>query len=369
MRVKSRRGGLFLLLLLVMALVAAACGGDDDGGEESGSPETTAAASGGTTGGDDGGEGASGDAAYEDLVAAAQEEGEVTIYSSQGLDALNEFGAAFEEKYGVSVEVVRGIDTELSSRVETEVQTGGGPDLYVSASQPWVEANTDMYAEPTAPQLTGAGDYDAEQYVHDGNFFEVGAALLTIAWNTGEVDGLETYQDLLDPELSGGKIGIIEPAAPSIVDFYLWLEETFGEQYVEDLAAQEPRIYPSALPIGEALISGEIFAAAYAAPVQLEPAKESGAPVDYAIDPEGAWGARYFGMIMENAEHPNAAQLLADFMVTAEGQELVVGAASSVLPDIGGTLLTNEDVREQDLDALTPEAVAEYQEKWNSLFR
>lgn len=364
MRVKSRRGVL-LLLVLVMALIAAACGGDDDGGEESGAPETTAA---GEASGEDGGD-AGGDPAYEELVAAAQEEGEVTIYSSQGLDALNEFGAAFEERYGVSVEVVRGIDTELSSRVETEVQTGGGPDLYVSASQPWVEANTDMFAEPTAPQLTGAGDYDVEEYVHEGNYFEVGAALLTMAWNTGEVDGLATYQDLLDPELSDGKIGIIEPAAPAIVDFYLWLEETFGEQYVEDLAAQEPRIYPSALPIGEALISGEIFAAAYAAPVQLEPAKQSGAPVDYAIDPEGAWGARYFGMIMENAEHPNAAQLLADFMVTAEGQELVVGAAASILPDVPGTLLTNEDVRRQDLDALTPEAVAEYQEKWNSLFR
>lgn len=362
MRVKSRRGSLFLLLVLVMALIAAACGGDDDDGGETGS--ATSAAGDGSSG-----EATDGDPAYADLVAAAQEEGEVTIYSSQGLDALNAFGEAFEEQYGVGVEVVRGIDTELSSRVETEVETGGGPDLYVSASQPWVEANTDLFAEPTSPQLTGAGDYDAEQYVHDGNFFEVGAAVLTMAWNTSEVDGLTSYEELLDPQFADGKLGVIEPAAPAIVDFYLWLEETFGEQYVEDLAAQEPRIYPSALPIGEALISGEIFASPYAAPVQIQPAKDSGAPVDFAIDDDGAWGARYFGMILNEAEHPNAAQLLADFMVTAEGQELVVGAASSILPDVPGTLLTNEDVREQDLDALTPEAVAEYQEKWNSLFR
>lgn len=364
MRVKSRRGTLFLLLLLVMALVAAACGGDDDDGGETGSA-TSAAEDGGTEGDD----AASEDPAYADLVAAAQEEGGVTIYSSQGLDALNAFGEAFEERYDVPVEVVRGIDTELSSRVETELETGGGPDLYVSASQPWVEAHTDAFAEPTSPQLTGAGDYDADTYVHDGNFFEVGAALLTMAWNTSEVDDLTAYEDLLDPQFAGGKLGVIEPAAPSIVDFYLWMEETFGEEYVEQLAAQEPRIYPSALPIGEALISGEIFASPYAAPVQLVPAQESGAPVDFAIDERGAWGARYFGMIMNDAEHPNAAQLLADFMVTAEGQQLVVGVASSVLPDVPGALLTNEEVRQQDLDALTPEAVAAYQEKWNSLFR
>ncbi len=56
---------------------------------------------------------------------------------------------------------------------------------------------------------------------------------------------------------------MIEPTAPSIVDFYLWLEETFGEEYVEQLAALAPRIYPSSLPIGEALGSGEISATPY----------------------------------------------------------------------------------------------------------
>ena len=69
---------------------------------------------------------------------------------------------------------------------------------------------------------------------------------------------------------------MIEPTAPSIVDFYLWLEETYGEEYVEQLAALEPRIYPSSLPIGEALASGEISASPYAAPQTLEGLKARG---------------------------------------------------------------------------------------------
>ena len=86
-------------------------------------------------------------------------------------------------------------------------------------------------------------------------------------------DGLTDYPDLLDPSLAGGKIGVPDPAiGPALVDFYLWLEEKFGEEFVADLAAQEPRIYPSSLPIGEALQSGEISAGAFAAPVQLVPA-------------------------------------------------------------------------------------------------
>ena len=64
--------------------------------------------------------------------------------------------------------------------------------------------------------------------------------MLTFAWNTDYVpDGLTDYPDLLDPSLAGGRIGVIDPAiGPSIVDFYLWLEENFGEEYV---ASWRPR--------------------------------------------------------------------------------------------------------------------------------
>ena len=74
-------------------------------------------------------------------------------------------------------------------------------------------------------------------------------------------------------------------------------------------------------------------------------------------------------MILNTAPHPKAGQLFANYMVTAEGQEVVQATGGSVLPDIPGTLIYNEDVREQDLSKLTPEAVAAYQEKWNALFR
>ena len=311
-----------------------------------------------------------------ELVAAAQEEGSVTIYSGQGLDQLEALAEAFEEEYDdIDVEVVRLNDGDAIPRIETELSTNtAGADLIVNTSIPFLQAHAEAgdFVDPTAsPQLAGLGDYDAEQYMHEGNYFEVGAAVLTFAWNTDDVpDGLTDYPDLLDESLSGGRIGVIDPAiSPSVVDFYLFLEENFGEQFVVDLAAQEPQIYPSALPIGEALMSGEISAAPYAAPVQLVPAAEDGAPVDYGVSESGAWGARYYGAIPKSGDSPNAAALLADFMVTPLGQELVQGASGSVLPDIPGTLITNDQVRVMDMEAIAPEPAAAYVEKWNELFR
>lgn len=370
MRSNSRRRLWFTSVsLLCLALVAAACGddGDDDATATTQGPtETTAASDGG---------GSDADAALAELVAAAQEEGSVTVYSSQGLDQLNALGAAFEDEYGISVEVVRGTDGDNVPRIETELATNtSGADLVVTAGQLFMEAQAEAgnWVDPTAsPQLAGLADYDADQYMHEGNFFEVGAAVLTFAWNTNDVpEGLSDYEDLLDPALGGGRIAVIDPAvAPVIVDFYLFLEESFGEDFITALAAQEPRIYPSALPIGEALTSGEVSATPYAAPVQLAPAAANGAPVDFGISEAGAWGARYFGAIPKSSDSPNAAALLADFMVTARGQELVQGASGSVLADIPGTLVTNDRIRVTDLAATAPDAAAAFVEEWNRMFR
>ena len=370
MRSISRRGlRLTLVSLLCVALVTAACGGDD--GDEAAS--TTASSE--TAAASEAGGGSDAEAALDELVAAAQDEGSVTVYSSQGLDQLNALAEAFDAEYGIDVEVVRNTDADIIPRVETELATNtSGGDLVVTAAQVFMETQAEAgnWVDPTAsPQIAGLGDYDADQYVHEGNFFEVGAAVLTYAWNTNDVpDGLSDYEDLLDPELAGGRTAVVDPAiGPAVVDFYLWLEESFGEDFITDLAAQEPRIYPSALPIGEALTSGEVSAAAYAAPVQLVPAAANGAPVDYGVSEAGAWGARYFGAVPKSSDSPNAAALLADFMVTAQGQELVQGASGSVLPDIPGTLITNDRVRIMDLEATAPEPAAEYVEEWNALFR
>jgi iron(III) transport system substrate-binding protein len=342
---------------LVLLVVAAACG-------SSGTKSTA------TAGGSTGTTVAPSSGAWQQTIAAAKKEGGVTIYSSQGLDQLNDLAAKFEKKYGVHVNVVRGIDGDLQTKVEAEKQTGHGiADMWVNASQSPIQAKATQggwFVPATGPDFDTAA-YNKSVSYHQGDYFEVGAAVLTFGWNTQLYPkGLKDYTDLLDPALKGGKIGVIKPSASSIVDFYLYLEQNYGADFVAKLAAQKPRIYPSSLPMGQALASGEISAASF---VQVQTdAKKTGAPVDSGLAAQ-AWGARFFGMILKTAPHPNAAQLLADFMITREGQGAVMRLASSVLPNIPGTVTSDDKVRRQDLTLLTPDKVAAYQAKWNSLFK
>src|SRR6185503_5368975 len=68
--------------------------------------------------------GAAGSAEWDAIVAKAKNEGKVTIYSSQGLDVLNDLAAKFKAKYGITLEVVRGIDSDNIPKVEAEASTG-----------------------------------------------------------------------------------------------------------------------------------------------------------------------------------------------------------------------------------------------------
>jgi iron(III) transport system substrate-binding protein len=341
---------------LVLLIVAAGCGssGSKTTGAASGSNSTAAPVN----------------AAWQHTIDAAKKEGSVTIYSSQGLDQLNDFASKFQAKYGIHVQVVRGIDGDLQTKVEAEKQTGHGiADMWVGASQNPMQAKAasgDWFVPATGPDFNAA-DYNRADNYHQGDYFVVGAAILTFGWNTQAYPkGLKDYTDLLDPALKGGKIGVIKPTSSSIVDFYLYLEQNYGADFVTKLAAQKPRIYPSSLPMGQALSSGEISAGSF---VQVQTdAKKAGAPVDSGLASQ-AWGARFLGSVLKTAPHPNAAQLLADFMVTAEGQAAVMRLAATVLPNIPGAVTSTDKVRKQDLTQLTPDKVSAYEAKWNAEFK
>jgi iron(III) transport system substrate-binding protein len=332
----------FPVLAGVVALFVAGCGGSNGQGSK--------AVSG----------------SWNDVAAAAEKEGRVTLYSGQGFEHLKPLTAAFERKYpNIKVEVVRGIPSDLAPKVEAEARTGKGiADVYVSVDRTWLTASKNFFVAPRGPAFD-APAYDRSARVPEGSYFEVSAQIMGLGWNTTDFSGqLRGYPDLLDPNLAGGKIGIIKAQSAAIVDFYQYLTKNHGVDFLEKLATQRPRIYPSALPMVQALSSGELTAAAFVgSTVKLE--KKAGAPVDWGV-PKSPWGARYYGTVLKSAPHPNAAQVFADFLVTEEGQKAVSSDNASALPNIPGAVESTNDVPE--LANLTPETVQEFQAKWDELF-
>ena len=189
-----------LLLTALMALGLAACGGSNPPAETTATQAPAAPEAPGET--------EAAEASYMDeLIAAAQAEGELIVYGSCEEEYLAVACEKFEELYGIKVQYQRLSTGEVQSKIEEE---NGNPSADV-----WFGGTTDPYNVCAAEGLLMP--YEAQNASHllsdayrdaDGNWYGIYKGILGFMVNKDELDrmGLEAPQDwadLLKPEYQG----------------------------------------------------------------------------------------------------------------------------------------------------------------------
>ncbi|MGY1550492.1 ABC transporter substrate-binding protein [Microbacterium sp. A588] len=303
---------------------------------------------------------------WDAVIAAAEQEGSVMLYSNMDPAVLDQIQVLFNEKYpNVTMEYSFGLTSAVQPKIEAEAQTGNGVgDVLVQSDPIWVGNNPDYFVEAVGPSFDNP-DYDREAYFSDGVSFGVANSIVGFAWNTDQIpEGLTDYDDLIDPKLQG-RIGVMRPTGAVVSDYYKFLQDTYGEDYLEKLGELGARIYPTSIAISQAIASGEIWATPYSQPLQAQ--KAAGAPIDWSTA-NNAWGGQYTGQVLASAPNPNAAQLLADFLVSPEAQAEIVMFALPVLPGIPDVAADPEEIQLGDASAWTPAEVEEYIKRWDGWF-
>jgi iron(III) transport system substrate-binding protein len=307
-------------------------------------------------------------AAWRALVAKAKQEGSVTIYTIQAPTNLSALASRFKELYGITVNVNRKADNDLLTQINAEEGTHNlTADVWVATTKRYVlgAIKNGWIVDARGPNFFNKR-YERSKLLI-GKAWICGSAVLGIAWNTqGYPQGVNDMPDFLNPAFKD-KLGIPDPRiSPSNVDWYNWVESTYGATFLTKLAAQNPKVYGSSLTEAQAVASGEIIGATQAAGTALD-LKASGAPIEYKLPNGGkAWNAAYIGMILKNSPHPNAAQLLANYLVSTEGESIVDKGFGSTYPNVPGTFYAPPRVaRANDL---APDKVQAFIDRWSKLF-
>lgn len=190
-----------LLLASAMVLSLSACGGS---GTSSGTGDSQAATDSATTAETGTAETGS---SLDDLIAAAQAEGELIVYGSCEEEYLAVACENFEKLYGIDVQYQRLSTGEVQSKIEEE---NGNPSADV-----WFGGTTDPYNVCAAEGLLMP--YEAQNASHlmsdayrdaDGNWYGIYKGILGFMVNKDELErmGLEApkdWPDLLKPEYQG----------------------------------------------------------------------------------------------------------------------------------------------------------------------
>ena len=310
----------------------------------------------------------SGATAQDDVVAAAKKEGQLVLYLSTNLTDANGMVQLFKQKYPfVNVNFFRADNEKLLNRILTESTAGkfNGDAILISSFevrvllqkkllQRYVSAHSQFYPEGFTDK--------------DGFWTSVYSIPRVIAYNTNLVRGdavPKTFEDLLNPRWKGG-IGLSDSATLWYAGFLKYSGEEKGRAYMRKLAAQKPAFRDSETIITQLLAAGG-FPVGITYSHQAATARKRGAPVEGVRTAQPIVAGLKPMALSAKTQHPNAAKLFIDVVLSKEGQELI--RSFNRIPDRGDvTSELKEGTKLFPADPRWGDSYGKYVEEFREIF-
>jgi iron(III) transport system substrate-binding protein len=303
----------------------------------------------------------------ERLVSQAKREGSLVLYSTMTLEDANPLLAAFEKKYGIRVSMWRGVNQKLVQRSLAEARAGQhAVDVY-EGSGPGLEI---LHREGLLEKFYSPAfaDIPPEAFPRHGYYAPDNLLFTVMGYNTRLVkpeDVPRSYEDLLQPKWSG-KLGI----EASNVAWFAAVAKAMGEEkglaYFQKLAAMRPQVRNGHTLMAELVAAGEIPLVLTLYNQAVDKMKEKGAPIDWRPLPP-AFGRADGIAVAKRAPHPHAALLLADFVLSPEGQRIIKERARVPVNRNVDSSFNTQVFRIIDLAALLDEWEI-WEQRWHNLF-
>ncbi len=259
------------------------------------------------------------------IVESAKKEGEIIWYTSMAVDQSKLLMDAFQKKYpAIKPVLVRLGGGAVMNRVLTETRAGlFGYDV-VGGRGEMIQIFKERgiitpYISPETKQI------DADLFDKQGYWYVHYVVPWALGYNTQQVKKEavpKSYEALLDPKWKGGKISMDNEGYLVLQGLMTAWGKEKAIDYMKKLAAQDPVISRGNTERVALAGAGQyqlILAYAHA----LEREKFKGSPIDWValepavveIDPQ---------MIGSKSPHPNAARLFMDYILSKEGQEMLL---------------------------------------------
>lgn len=304
--------------------------------------------------------------------AGAKIESEIMWYTTMALDDSSVLVQKFKEKYpAVNIKLFRANNSKLLERVLAESRAKAAVADVVSAGTLPIGVLKEraLLAKYVAAESAAfpAGAKDA-----DGYWTDIYLNTFNLVYNTTMVPSQEipkTYGALLNPKWSGN-IGLDDSDYEWFGNMLQVMGEEKGLDYMRKLAGLKPSMRAGHSLIATLVAAGEFAIYPDGYPRRIEVLRERGArTVDWLwLEPTVA--ELHPTAIMSTAPHPAAARAFTDYLLSAEGQELI-GVQFGRVPSRKGVKLkySRMSVESRKIHWSNPTLMAKHSARYAELFQ
>jgi len=259
------------------------------------------------------------------LIEGAKKEGSLIWYTSTSVEDITRLFAAFNKRYPfIKTEYFNAGSARLFNRILNESRVG--KSFFDLVAVRGVETQQLINGGFLQPYMSPEGAaYPAGFKDTKGYWVDYFDAYNIIAYNTKLVpkdQAPKSWEDLLDPRWKS-KISMDE----EMYSWYAAMAVAWGKEraqrYMKALAKQDIQLRSGQSLIAQLLAAGE-FHMGMALAHRIEKMKEQGAPVEWVTTLDPITASLHPIAVAAKALHPNAAKLFIDFVLSKDGQQLVL---------------------------------------------
>jgi iron(III) transport system substrate-binding protein len=269
-------------------------------------------------------------ASRSQLQAAAEKEGRLIIYSSNQDAEMEAKLAAFEKKYPkINADYIRLTSAQVFARFISEHDAGvTQADLLTTASTVIFQEKPDLFIELGAQNVPVLAETTPRIAPENNHYAVYQTDIQLVAYNSKLVsdkdiaEHLKSWGDLADPRWKG-QIALVDPrASTNQLSFMLGLRDVYGDAWFKGFMANKPEIVGTASAAVQQVAAGAYQLLVPSVPVHSAALRKQGAPIKL-VTPAGMNHAPAQGTaVAKGAQHPNAALLFVDWLLSDEGQAL-----------------------------------------------
>ncbi|HEY7240115.1 MAG TPA: extracellular solute-binding protein [Burkholderiales bacterium] len=287
----------------------------------------------------------------------------LTLYTSLAPTESGPLAQAFEKKTGIKVELWRSISEKVVQRAITEARARRFTVDVVETNGPEMEmmAREKLFVELDSPYLA---DLPASAVPKHRLWIPDRMNFFVVAYNTAKVRREELPKDylgFLDPKWKG-RIGIEATDTEWMATLIKKWGAEAGLANFRKLAELRPDVRKGHVLLAELIAAGEIQVGLTVYNANAESLKRKGAPIDWV--PVQPVVARPQGIaVARNAPNPKAARAFVDFVLSPQGQELLVSMGR-----VPASTKVRTPLNDFEYTMVDPITALDEQEKWSRLW-